>query len=188
MVGRGAGAFVEVGRIVKPMGVRGEVRIQAMTDVPQRFAPGAVLYVDASPHHVLRSRATPQGLVVLFQDVATRTQAEELRGKVVAVPEQEVPPLPEGSYYHYQVLGMNVYTSLGKLLGDVVEILETGSNDVYVVRRGGDETLIPALADVVVGVDVQQGRMTVDLPQGLEPPRGQRGLKQEAGAGARRRD
>ena len=76
-------------------------------------------------------------------------------------------PLSPGSYYHFQILDMEVWTLSGELLGAVTDILSTGSNDVYVVSKGGSETLLPAIQDVVLDVDLEKGRITVDLPEGL---------------------
>lgn len=105
--------------------------------------------------------------ILKLQGIDTREGAEELAGIELEVPVNEVPPLPEGSYYHFQILDMEVWTSAGELLGVVEDILSTGSNDVYVVRRGDGEILVPAIDGVVLDVDVKGGRLTVDLPDGL---------------------
>ena len=85
----------------------------------------------------------------------------------MTVPEQSVPPLPEGEYFHFQLLGLRVLTEEGEDLGRVCEILETGSNDVYIVANDSGELLLPALADVVREVQVSEGLMVVRLPEGL---------------------
>ena len=161
------GPPVLVGRILAPVGVQGEVRVELFSDVPQRFAPGAVLSIEGTPSHVQLSRHMTRGLVVKFQGVDSRKAAEALRGKELYVPEGDVPPPPEDTYYYFQVLGMRVVTVQGEEVGVVTDILTTGANDVYVVRREDKETLVPALADVVVEVDVEDRRITVSLPDGL---------------------
>lgn len=105
--------------------------------------------------------------ILKLRGIDTREDAEGLAGVELEVPTEDVPPLPDGSYYHFQILDMEVWTSAGELLGIVVDILITGSNDVYVVRGGDREILVPALEDVVLEVDVEGGRLTVDLPEGL---------------------
>ena len=85
------------------------------------------------------------------------------------MPLAEVPSPPAGTYYHYQLLDMDVVTQEGEALGRLAEVLVTGANDVYVVRSEHSELLVPAIADVVVDVDVETRRMTVVLPPGLEP-------------------
>ncbi len=98
--------------------------------------------------------------------VGDRTTAESLRGSHLAVLRENVDSPPPGSYYHYQIIDMDVLTEYGSPLGQVAQILRTGSNDVYVVRDGqGNETLVPALADVLLKVDLEQGRMVVRLPE-----------------------
>jgi len=156
-----------VGRILSPAGLLGEVRVQVFSDVSHRFASGGVVHVGGSRHQVQYGRSTARGLVVKFHDVDSRNAAEALRGKEVYVREKDVPPPPEDTYYHYQVLGMRVVTVDGEDVGAVTDILTTGANDVYLVRREGKETLVPAIADVVIEMDVEHRRMVVDLPEGL---------------------
>ena len=118
---------------------------------------------------VRRSRELKGGLLLKLDSVDDRTSAERLRGKSLSVPANEVPPLPEGTYYHYQLIDLDVYTREGERLGAVREILATGANDVYVVGRPeAKDLLIPALKGVVVCVDLAAGRMIVRLPEGLE--------------------
>ena len=88
-------------------------------------------------------------------------------GEQITVPENAAPPLPEGEYYHFQLLGINVFTEGGEYLGQISEILETGSNDVYVVSGTSPDLLVPALADVIITTDVNAGSMVVSLPDGL---------------------
>ena len=105
-------------------------------------------------------------MVVRLDAVGDRTTAESLRGTHLAVSREEVEAPPAGSFYHYQIVDMDVFAEDGSALGQVVQILPTGSNDVYVVRDGdGRETLVPALADVLLEVDPEGGRMVVRLPQ-----------------------
>ena len=115
---------------------------------------------------MLSSRSDKNHLVVRLDAVGDRTTAESLRGTHLAVSREEVEAPPAGSFYHYQIVDMDVFAEDGSALGQVVQILPTGSNDVYVVRdRDGKETLVPALADVLLEVDPEGGRMVVRLPQ-----------------------
>ncbi len=100
--------------------------------------------------------------------VSDRNQAEQLRGREITITPEQVSPPPQGSYYHFQVLGLDVHSEDGENLGKVHEIIETGANDVYVVQlEGRRDMLIPALEDVILGVDLEEGSMTVHLPEGL---------------------
>ena len=106
--------------------------------------------------------------MIRFDSVSNREDAEPLRGRLLTVPLDEVPPLPEGQFYHYQLIDMAVRTDEGEDLGHVEEILTPPGNDVYIVRKPGErDLLIPALADVVLDVDLASNQMTVHLLEGL---------------------
>jgi 16S rRNA processing protein RimM len=156
---------VAVGRIGAPWGVHGDVKVLPLTDFPERFQPGASLWVRGRRHEVRRSRWTG-GLVYLgLSDIDSRDAAGELRGALLEVPEGDLTPLPEGQYYRFQIIGLEVYTPEGSSLGRVAEVLPTGSNDVYVIRGGPRELLIPAIEDVVKEVDLKGGRLVVEPPE-----------------------
>ena len=151
-----------VGLVAAPWGVRGDVKVQPLTDFPERFQPGATLWVRGYRHKVQRSRWS-RGLVYLgLRGVDSRDAADKLRGALLEVPETDLPPLPEGQYYRFQIVGLEVWTPQGDALGRVEEVLSTGSNDVYVIRGGPRELLIPALEDVVKEVDLEGGRLVVE--------------------------
>ena len=158
-----------VGRVTGVWGLKGHVKVESLTDNPDRFRPGARLL--AGPRECLCEDARRQGraLVVKLHGVDTREEAADLRGAILEIPTGDAPPLPDGTYYHHQVLGLEVWTSEGCFLGRIVEILETGGNDVYVVHGPGGEALIPAIADVVVSLDLGVGRITIEPMPGLLP-------------------
>ena len=158
-----------IGRILAPWGYRGQVRAEILTDFPERFS--RLQEVDVGAEHRryrVQSAHRQKGSVVLkLEGVDDPDQAGELRGEYLYVPLGEAMPLGKDEYYHYQILGLRVYTDDGRHLGPITEILETGSNDVYVVRADGREILIPALADVVQEIDLEHRRLIVALPPGL---------------------
>ena len=97
-----------------------------------------------------------------------RNAAEALRGTLLTVPEQSLAELPEDTFYHFQLLDMDVYSDEGEYLGQVAEIIETPGNDVYIVRKPNErDLLLPAIRDVVLDVDTDLARMTVHLMPGL---------------------
>ena len=158
---------VLVAVILAPHGVRGAVSAEQLSDNPRRFVVGAtlcredgtVMTITAASHHKGR-------LLLSFAGVEDRNAAERLRGLRLYAPDTP-PPLAEGSYYHYQLLGMQVYDR-GQLLGELSAVLPYTANDVYLGRRpDGGETLVPALRAVVRQVDVAAQRMDVELPEGL---------------------
>ncbi len=147
-----------------------------MTDYRQRFQPGATVRAGETSYSVRRSRTHRDTLLLELEGVRTRDQAEELRGTLLEVPEEDLAPLEENQYFRFQVVGMAVFEEDGTPLGLVEEVLETGANDVYIVRDQHSELLIPAIDIVVKEVDVPGRRMVVQLIAGLEqrplkPPR-----------------
>ncbi|PKB70832.1 MAG: 16S rRNA processing protein RimM [SAR202 cluster bacterium Io17-Chloro-G6] len=167
--------MVAVGRILGPHARDGEVRVKATSDVPGRFDVGESLSVsrdgvvtEGPAYQIAKSRTTNKDELVLgFSGFRDRGQAQRLAGLWLCVPQSEVPSAEEGEYFHYQLIGLKVRTVEGEDLGEVAEILETGSNDVYVVAGPGGEILVPALSKVVREIDIATGLMVVDLPEGL---------------------
>jgi 16S rRNA processing protein RimM len=151
-----------------PRGVRGELTVDLLTDSPQRFQPGATVWAGRAAYVVRRARAHRAALLLELEGIDTREQAETLRGLLLEVPEQDLSPLREDQYYRFQILGMEVVERDGQPLGRVEEVLDTGANDVYVVRNEEGELLIPAIDAVVKEVDVAGRRMVVELMAGLE--------------------
>ena len=160
--------FVAVGWVRAPRGMRGELKVGPLTDFPERFAPGAVLWAGAAQYTVRRAYLERGTLLLHLEGIDTREQAEALRGLLLEVPEEELAPLGEDQYFRFQILGMEVVDQDGQPLGRVEEILDTGATDVYVVRSAEGELLLPAIDTVVKEIDVAGRRMVVDVPEGLE--------------------
>ena len=159
---------VVVGEIVGVWGVRGDVKVVPSTKLSERFSAGSVLYLEGERAVVVDSHPTKSGVRIRLNSVLDRTQADALRGKLLTIPRSELSPLLEGSYYHYEIIGLDVWTDDGDSLGTVREVLATGSNDVYVVRDAeGRDTLVPSLEGVVLDVLPAEGKITVHLPEGL---------------------
>ena len=159
---------VLVGRVLRPRGLVGELQIEPITDSPNRFAPGEVLFLAGRQYRLeYANRQNHASLVLKLQGIDSVEDAQALRGVSIFVTRDSVPPLPQGQYYYFQLLDMEVYTPQGESLGRISEIMETGSNDVYVVTNGTQEILIPALDDVITTVDIEARRMVVHLPEGL---------------------
>ncbi len=171
--GSGAAAsepeFLAVGRVLRPHGVHGELRVEVHTDDPERFGVYPQVYLgDSLTRYRIKKYRLVQGAVLLFlHGIHTRDQAEQLRDQWIWIARADAMPLAEGEYYTYQVLGMRVVSDEGLELGQVTEILETGANDVYVVRGLRGEILLPVIAQVIVNVDLQTRQMTVHLLDGL---------------------
>ena len=159
---------VIVARILGAHGNDGSLNIHLLTTVPGRFDSGKLLYLDGLPRSVTSFRPTgPETALISLEGFSTRRSAAPLASKYLSALPESDPVLEEGEYFHYQLLGMQVYTAEGENLGHIQEILETGSNDVYIVRSNSGELLIPATVQVVRQVDVDANRMIVQLPDGL---------------------
>lgn len=166
----GEPVFLAVGRLRRPHGVRGELLFEVWTDAPERIQPGVRLFVGPKrrPLIVRSRREHAEGLLLAFEGVDDRDQAGVYRNQVLYVRAEDLPPLPPDEWYVHQVLGLRVVTDDGQPLGVLVEVFETGANDVLVVQRpDGSEVLLPDIEDVVRGVDFEQGVMTVHLLPGL---------------------
>ncbi len=164
--------WIIIGRIRAPHGVRGELRVEVLTDFPERFQAFKRLYIGDShtPYDVERARFTPKGVLLKLVGVDFRDKAGLFARSYVALPESELAPLPAGSFHHHQIKGIKVYADDGGFLGTVTEIITTGSNDVYIVRNeDGGEILLPATTEVVRTIDVESQRIVVNLIPGLIP-------------------
>lgn len=168
---------VAVGRITRAHGVRGDVAVLVLSEVPDRFEQGAVVYLEDGRALTVES-ARPHGdrLLVRFRGVHDRSQAVALQRALLVVSGSTSPPLSEGSWWDHQIAGCEVRTDTGRSLGTVGEVIHTAANDVWsAVDRDGTETLIPVLKDVLVSVDVE-GRCIVvrEIPglTGVESPEG----------------
>ncbi len=166
--------YLVVGRVVRPHGVQGELRVEIITGFPERLEQHDHFYLadPDSPEDVRRypaegMRQHKGTLLLKLAGCDDRNEAELLRGMLVQIPFEEAVPLEDGEYYHFQIVGVRVETESGEWLGQVTEVLETGANDVYLVRGPRGEVLLPAITDVVRKLDVEEKRMVVHLLPGM---------------------
>lgn len=172
-----AGDFVAVGRVTASQGNRGEVRVLPFTDFPQQFSPGSRLRAlkgDTESFLEVESVRQHKGFIVLgFSGIQCIDHANALRGAILEVPRRELITLPEGHYYAFEIEGLKVVTTEGRHLGKVVRVISGPANDVYEVsceHKSGRKknVLIPAVKEIVKGVDLELGQIIVDLIPGLE--------------------
>jgi 16S rRNA processing protein RimM len=164
--------FLAVGHIVGVHGLRGEVKLESYTDFPERFTPGERLWLgdDLAEVEIVSVRPHKNHLLIRFEGVSDRTAAEQLRGLWLFVAEEEAAELEEGAYWIHDLIGLEVRDESGALLGELVDVLITGANDVYVVHAmegAAREILLPAIPEVILNVDLTAGVMTVRLLEGL---------------------
>ena len=163
---------VVVGRVLRPHGVRGAVIVEPHSDNPERFASGARLLArreGGAPRAVVVAGARPHGkaLLVEVEGVVDRDAAELLRGCWLEVPAREVPPAPPGSYYFYELVGCRCHDRRAGELGEIVDLLEDGGGLLLLVERPGARLLVPFVERFLRGVDREQRRIELELPEGL---------------------
>jgi 16S rRNA processing protein RimM len=163
---------VVVGVVTGVHGLRGEVSIQNRSDNPDRWIPGGVvLREDGAALTIAASRHHGRRLLVTFEGVTDRNAAERLRGAVLVVPESWLPDLSEGEWWAHELEGCEVRTVSGRILGVVTEVIANPANDLWVaVDEDGHETLVPALADLLIDVDVAARSIVVGDVPGLTVP------------------
>jgi len=161
--------FLIVGTIIRPHGVRGDVAMMIQTDYPERLGDAEILYVGPAhrPHRVAAMRRHRDAMLLRFEGVSDRNAAEAFRNQFVYVRKEDAVPLEEGEYYFYQLKDIRVVTDDGEELGRLVDFIETGANDVYIVHGPRGEVLLPAIPQVILRVDVVARVMTVHLIEGL---------------------
>lgn len=160
--------YLTIGIIGKTHGLKGEALLIVLTDFPERIRKGKYVFLGEKyvPHIIESVRNHSKGLLIKFDNINTIEELEPLRGMNVFVKTKSLPPLPEGEYYHHQLLGMKVLNEDNQTIGVLTEILETGANDVYVViQEDGKEELIPALKSCLMQVDVTKKQMVVEVPK-----------------------
>jgi 16S rRNA processing protein RimM len=165
--------FIAVGRITRAHGVKGEVAVLPLSQVADRFEPGSRVLAGEDGGRVLvvaEARPHRSRLLITFQGVKDRDQAEALQGTYLFVPSTDSPPLPVGEYWTHDLVGCEVLTEDGRSLGVLREVIHTPANDVWVVQGPDGETLIPALKDVVSEVDLGTRRIVVREIPGLTAP------------------
>jgi 16S rRNA processing protein RimM len=155
--------------VLRPFGLRGEVKAEPLTDFPERFAPGARLWVGGVECTVERSRVHRGDLYLKLHGFESAEAAESIRDALLEVPEAMLHPLEDDTFYHHQLEGLTVRATTGETLGPVREILEPGPNPVLVVAGGRGEILIPFIEDVVRRVDIAGGVIEIELIEGLLP-------------------
>ena len=159
--------FLTIGQILAPWGVKGKLKVKVITDFPQRFAPSSKIYINRQPMTIDSTEQHKGKVIIKLNQIDTIEAAQRLRGQPIEIHHSQLYPLPEGQYYHFQLIGLEVWTTQGKLLGNITEILTAESNDNYVVSGDKGEILIPAIEDVVKSIDLDSRRITIEPIEGL---------------------
>ncbi|MCY7784997.1 MULTISPECIES: ribosome maturation factor RimM [unclassified Bacillus (in: firmicutes)] len=167
--------WFNVGKIVNTHGIKGEVRVISKTDfAEERYKPGNKLYLFMDGRNepvevtVNTHRLHKQFHLLQFQERQSLNEAEELKNAIIKVPEEDLGELNEGEFYFHEIIGCEVFTEDGELIGKVKEILTPGANDVWVIgRKGKKDALIPYIESVVKHIDVSEKKIEIELMEGL---------------------
>lgn len=163
--------YVIVAHIARPLGLKGEVEVVSLTDFPERFKEGQRFY-PSPPLAGLESLVIeklefkPKAFIVKFEGIDSREEAQRIADRDLVIPAAEAAKLSEGEFWVSDIIGMEVQTTAGEHLGDVIDVLRTGSNDVYVVQNN-KQYLIPATKEVVKEISPQNRRITIEPIPGL---------------------
>ncbi len=165
-----------LGEILRPHGIRGELRMRILTDYPERIGKMESVYLGTDPdgkvttYTVESMRMNAPYALLKLKGIDDRNTADRLRQLMVMIDLEHAVPLEAGEFYLYELIGVEVFTESGELLGNLTEVLETGANDVYVVKgsRYG-EVLIPVSGETIIKTDIAAKQVIVRLPEGLLP-------------------
>ena len=162
---------VLIGRVIKPHGLRGEVRIFPETDFPERFEQNKRLLLRLGKKvtwvHVESLRWQGNCLLIRFSGIDTRHDAEHIRNADVEIPRSWCHHLPQGEYYIADLIGLKVRTEAGESIGKLVDVIQQTAQDIYVILGGADEILIPAVPQFIKRIDLKKGEIIIDPIEGL---------------------
>ena len=151
-----------IGEVLKPQGIRGELKIKTFTDFPEDVKEFKTLYIDGVPYKILSFRVGPDGAAYVgLRGIPDRNAAELFRGKKIEGDREDAPPLEEGQYYIVDIIGLSCETEEGEVLGTVKEVTSL-SSDVYTIEKAGKSILFPAVKGVVKKVDLDAKKLIVD--------------------------
>lgn len=150
-----------IGKVLKPRGLKGELKIELYASDSARFSHLKRLKIDGIEYGI--DRISPEGAIgyVSLEGIDTVEKAEALRGKLITANRNDLPKLPDGKYYIVDMIGLDVVVS-GEVVGEVCDVLQYGSADVYVVKNGANSFSFPAISGLVKQVDLDLGKIVLD--------------------------
>ncbi|MEA3326628.1 MAG: ribosome maturation factor RimM [Chloroflexota bacterium] len=157
-------AFLILGKLRRAHGTLGEIPLELHTKMLELLSAGNIVYIGENhkPYTIEKTRWKQPFLLIKFEEISDRTAASQLTNQLLYIKTTQLEPLPIGEFYYHELIGLNVLEDDGRFLGVLEEILETGANDVYLIRNStGKETLIPATKDMVQNIDLKKGKMIV---------------------------
>lgn len=164
----GGPVFLTIGKLQRTHGVKGEIVMDILTDFPERISSGNTVYIGQKhmEYTIASIRPTSDKLLVSFNGFTDCDQVSILRNQYIYIKTEDANLLPEGEFYHHEIIGMQVFDESGTNIGSIKEILVTGANDVYVITgQAEEEILLPAIRSAVISIERQSRKMVVKLPE-----------------------
>lgn len=164
---------LEVGKIINTHGLRGEVKVVTWTDYPEVFEEIEFLYVHKKTGDerldIKNIKYQKNNIIVKFSQINDIDEAEKYKNMVLYVDREQLPPLPEGMNYIVDLIGLEVYNEENEKIGVIADVFNTGANDIYDVKRDGKKNLLlPVIDECVKEVDIENGRVVVNVMEGLD--------------------
>ncbi len=161
-----------VGKVLKPQGTNGSVKVEIITSFPEHFLDLKQVYIEKEnkkqAYSIEQVRLSNRFVFIKFIGIDTIDQAEQLRDHYLYITQEDLTPLGEDEYYIHQLVGLKVYDEQGQFLGVLKDVLSYASNDVYVVEsESKKEIMVPAVKSIIKKVDLKAGTMTIHLMEGL---------------------
>ncbi len=161
---QGESVFILIGKIQKPHGVDGDLTVFSISDESERFSPGNTVWIgeDHTEYKIQSRRFADRTQIIHFRGLNTPEVAGLLRNQLIYTKQSMLPDLPEGEFYHFQLIGLTVLDENGVKIGVLNEVLTTGANDVYlVIDADGQEHLFPAIKSVIIRTDLVEQEMII---------------------------
>lgn len=162
--------YLRIGKVVNTHGIKGELRVIPLTENIERFEDLKQVYIDDEKlikMDIEYVKYHKNFVLVKFKGIDSMNDAEKLKNTYVLIDRKDAVKLPENSYFIADLIDLNVYDENNVYLGKIQDVISTGSNDVYVVKSESNEILIPALKSIVKQISIEEGKMSVELPEGL---------------------
>lgn len=165
--------YLEIGKIVNTQGIHGDLRIIPTTDDPKRFELLEFIIVEntngSNQYEIEKVWYHKQFVILKLKGISSINEGEKLKDSIIKIPKELALPLDNDEYYIGDLYDLEVYTNKDEYLGNIIDIIFTGSNDVYIVKdkKTNKELLIPAIKQCILSIDLDKKRMVVDLMEGL---------------------
>ncbi|MCC5912008.1 MAG: 16S rRNA processing protein RimM [Clostridiaceae bacterium] len=161
---------LKVGKILNTHGIKGELKIGSLTDYDERFEELQWTYIEGyeEKFYINKIKYRPKDIIISLEGYTNINEVEKFKGKYLLIDETQKRDLPDDTYYVTDIIGLDVYTVKDEYLGKVVDILQAGSNEVYVIKgETGKEIMIPSVKEFIPEISLKDGKVLVDPIEGM---------------------